>query len=82
VDIRTVTFSPDKTRALAEVVFEDPTATAHYDFVLEKRYGNWALASVWLGPEVEKPGPGQTGSGLVTPDTGLENRDPSSRSLR
>jgi hypothetical protein len=56
VDVRTVTFSPDKNRALARVTFEDPSATAYYDFVLEKRYGNWTLASVWLGPEVEKAG--------------------------
>jgi hypothetical protein len=56
VDIRSVTLSPDKSRALARVVFEDPTAIAYYDFVLQKRFGNWTLASVWLGPEVEKPG--------------------------
>jgi hypothetical protein len=54
VDVRSVTLSPDKNRALARVVFEDPTAIAYYDFVLEKRLGNWALASVWLGPEMEK----------------------------
>jgi hypothetical protein len=54
VDVRNVTLSPDKSRALARVVFEDPTATAYYDFVLQKRFGNWTLASVWLGPEVEK----------------------------
>ena len=54
VDVRSVTLSPDKNRALARVVFEDPSAMAYYDFVLQKRYGNWTLASVWLGPEVEK----------------------------
>jgi len=54
VDVRSVTFSPDKSRALARVVFEDPTAMAYYDFVLQKRFGDWTLASVWLGPEVEK----------------------------
>ena len=54
VDVRSVTFSPDKNRALARVVFEDPTAMAFYDFVLQKRFGDWTLASVWLGPEVEK----------------------------
>jgi len=58
VDVRSVTFSPDHNRALARVVFEDPTAMAYYDFVLQKRFGNWTLASVWLGPEVEKPGLG------------------------
>ncbi|MGA2986864.1 MAG: HEAT repeat domain-containing protein [Terriglobia bacterium] len=54
VDVRSVTLSPDQNRALARVVFEDPTAMAYYDFVLQKRLGNWTLASVWLGPEVEK----------------------------
>jgi len=54
VDVRSVTLSPDRNRALARVVFEDPTAMAYYDFVLQKRFGNWTLASVWLGPEVEK----------------------------
>jgi hypothetical protein len=58
VDVRNVTLSPDKDRALARVVFEDPTALAYYDFVLQKRYGNWTLASVWLGPEVEKKAAG------------------------
>ena len=37
VDVRNVTLSPDKNRALARVVFEDPTAEAYYDFVLQKR---------------------------------------------
>jgi HEAT repeat protein len=55
-EIRRLTFSPDKTRALAWVIFEDPSATAEYDMVLQKRAGNWTVASVWLGSEVEKPG--------------------------
>ncbi len=55
VDIRQLTFSPDKTRALARVTFEDPSAIAYYDMVLQKRAGNWTLASVWLGQEEEKP---------------------------
>jgi len=54
VDVRSITFSPDKNRALARVVFEDPTAIAYYDFILERNYGEWTLVSVWLGPEVEK----------------------------
>lgn len=58
VDVRYVTFSPDKSRALARVVFEDPAAMAYYDFVLAKSYGEWTLASVWLGEETEKPGSG------------------------
>jgi hypothetical protein len=55
VQIQQVTLSPDKTRALARVVFEDPSAMAYYDIVLQKRYGDWVVASVWLGAEVEKP---------------------------
>jgi hypothetical protein len=60
VEIRSVTLSPDKSRALTRVAFEDPTATAYYDIVLQKRYGNWTIASVWLGPEIEKPQPEAT----------------------
>lgn len=56
VKIQNLTFSPDKTRALARVIFEVPAAVAQYDMVLEKRYGDWKLASVWLGPEFEKAG--------------------------
>ncbi len=59
VNILSLVFSPDKTRALAHVAFEGPQATAYYDMVLGKRYGQWALGSVWLGPEVQKS---------VTPD--------------
>jgi len=57
VKVERLTLSPDKTRALARVIFEDPSATAHYDIVLQKRYGNWTIASVWLGAEIEKPSP-------------------------
>ena len=55
VQIQHVTLSPDKRRALTRVIFEDPTAMAYYDIVLQKRYGDWVVASVWLGSEVEKP---------------------------
>ncbi|MGD1101018.1 MAG: HEAT repeat domain-containing protein [Terriglobia bacterium] len=72
VDVRSVTLSPDKNRALARVVFEDPTAMAYYDFILQKRFGDWTLASVWLGPEVEKPVNGPRGTGLGTRDSGPE----------
>jgi hypothetical protein len=54
VQIRELAFSPDKSRALARVIFEDPSASASYDMVLQKQYGDWAVASVWLGAEVEK----------------------------
>ena len=67
VDVRNVTFSPDKNRALARVIFEDPSAMAYYDFVLVKNYGEWTLSSVWLGTEAEKSGTG-------TRDTGHETR--------
>jgi hypothetical protein len=67
VDIRGVTFSPDKNRALAQVIFADPTAEAYYEFVLQKHFDNWTLASVWLGPEVQKPGFGTRGTGLGPP---------------
>jgi hypothetical protein len=61
VEIRNLTFSPEKTRALAHVSFEDPSAVAYYDMVLQKRAGDWVLASVWLGPEVEKRLPTKSG---------------------
>jgi hypothetical protein len=70
VTVRNITFSPDKNRALARVIFEDPSAMAYYDFVLQKRSGNWTLASVWLGPEVEKPGLGTGSTGSTAPGTG------------
>jgi len=50
-----ITFSPDKTRALAAIDFENPQAVASYQMVLQKRQGAWAVASVWLGQELEKP---------------------------
>ena len=57
LEIQSLTFSPDKSRALAHVVFEDPTALANYDMVLQKQYGDWTIASVWLGAEAEKSQP-------------------------
>jgi len=57
VDVEGVTYSPDRDRALARVIFDNPSGTAYYSMVLQKRYGNWTLASVWLGSEVEKPMP-------------------------
>ena len=56
VHIRSLAFSPDRARVLAHVTFEDPTAIAYYDIVLEKQAALWTLASVWLGPEMAKPG--------------------------
>ena len=57
VDLRNVVLSPDKTRALARVIFEDSTARAQYDIVLQMRNGNWRVVGVWLGSEAEKPEP-------------------------
>jgi HEAT repeats len=57
VDIQSLTFSPNKERALARVLFETPEALAYYDLVLQKRDGNWNVASVWLDSEAEKPQP-------------------------
>lgn len=54
VQVQQLTFSPEKTRVLARVTFEDPSAVANYDIVLQKRYGEWFVASVWLGAEAEK----------------------------
>ncbi len=54
VEVQNLTLSPDKTRGLAHVVFEDPSARAYYDMVLQKQAGDWTVASVWLGSEVEK----------------------------
>jgi len=57
VEILSLTLAPDRNRALSRVVFEDPTAMAYYDIVLQKRFGDWAISSVWLGPEVAKVTP-------------------------
>ena len=64
VEIHNLTFSPDKNRALAHVVFQDPLALANYDMVLQKQYGDWVIASVWPGDETEKTplGPGSKSS--------------------
>jgi hypothetical protein len=56
VEIEHLALSPDKSRALARVNFEDPAAIARYSIVLQKQAGDWTVASVWLGSEVEKAG--------------------------
>ena len=56
VEIRHLTLSPDGSRALARVSFEDPSTVAYYSIVLQKQAGDWTVASVWLGSEQEKPG--------------------------
>ncbi len=54
VRIEDVTVGPAGDRALARVIFEDPTAKATFDIVLQKKYGDWTVASVWLESEVDK----------------------------
>jgi HEAT repeat protein len=55
VTVEHLVFSPDQSRALARVRFEVPDAVAGYDMVLQKKNGEWSLASVWLGNETERP---------------------------
>ncbi|MGH7971828.1 MAG: HEAT repeat domain-containing protein [Limisphaerales bacterium] len=55
VKVRSLTLSPDKTRVLAAVDFENPEAVASYHVVVQKRQTGWKVASVWLGEEREKP---------------------------
>ena len=55
VNVRTLTWSPDKARVLAGVDFENPEAVASYQMVLQKNQAGWKVASVWLGEEREKP---------------------------
>ena len=57
IRVQELTFSPDKNRALAHVIFETPQALAHYRIVLQRRQGAWATASAWLGQETEKEEP-------------------------
>lgn len=54
VQIENITVTPANDRALARVIFQDPTAKATFDMVLQKRYGDWQVASVWLESEAEK----------------------------
>lgn len=54
VEVNHTVFSPDKTRALAHVTFDDPEASAGYDMVLQKQLGDWKVVSVWAGPQTEK----------------------------
>ncbi|HZT68355.1 MAG TPA: HEAT repeat domain-containing protein [Terriglobia bacterium] len=57
VNIRNLTYSPDRLRVLADVDFENPQAVASYKLVLQKGQAGWKIASVWLGEEREKPQP-------------------------
>ncbi|MGA8185571.1 MAG: hypothetical protein WB819_18245, partial [Terriglobia bacterium] len=55
VKVRNLSLSPDKTRVLAAVDFENPEAVASYRMVVQKSQAGWKVASVWLGEEREKP---------------------------
>lgn len=55
VDVSETVFSPDKTRALAHVTFQDSEASAGYDMVLQKQLGDWKVVSVWEGAGTEEP---------------------------
>jgi len=57
IHVRHLTYSPDKTRVLAAVDFENPQAVASYHIVVQKSASGWKVASVWLGTEREKPQP-------------------------
>lgn len=52
--IVSLTFSPNRTRALAHVVFETPQALANYELVVQEIGGQWKVASVWLGSETKR----------------------------
>lgn len=54
-DVNETVFSPDKTRALAHVTFQDSEASANYDIVLQKQLGDWKVVSVWEGAAAEQP---------------------------
>jgi hypothetical protein len=55
VNVKNLTWWPDKSRALAAVDFENPEAVASYHMVLQKNQAGWKVASVWLEDEREKP---------------------------
>jgi HEAT repeats len=52
--VRSLTYSPEKTRVLAYVDFETSEALARYRLVLQKRQETWKVSSVWLGQELKK----------------------------
>ncbi|MGH9405537.1 MAG: HEAT repeat domain-containing protein [Terriglobia bacterium] len=56
VSIEHLTFSPNLTRALARVLFQDQGQSERFWVVLQKRYGDWTVASVWLRLEEASSG--------------------------
>ena len=59
-EVQRVTFTPDRTRVLAHVIFEDSEAVADYNIVLQKQVGDWVVVSVWVASQTEKPEPPAT----------------------
>jgi hypothetical protein len=53
-EVNRTVFSPDKSRALAHVVFEDDEARAGYDLILQKQFGDWKVVSVWEGATIDE----------------------------
>lgn len=76
VGVNQTIFSPDKTRALAHVTFEDSDAGANYDIILQKQLGDWKVVSVWEGAETEEPPP------PVTQPAPPRHRRPAPKSAR
>lgn len=53
IKIEHVEFSPNQTRALTRVKFEDEGVGETYRIVLQKKFGDWTVASVWLSQRIE-----------------------------
>lgn len=54
IRVRNLTYSPNKTRVLAAVDFENPQAVAFYHMVVQKKAAGWKVVSVWLGSEHDR----------------------------
>jgi hypothetical protein len=66
-EVQRLTFTPDETRALGHVSFEDSNAVAKYDIVLQKQLGDWVVVSAWVSSEIEKPEPPATRTAAPKP---------------
>jgi len=71
IEVRRLTFSPGQDRALAHVALEVPQASANYDVVLQKQFGDWVVVSVWEGSSTETtaPEPAPRKQGLKKPES-------------
>lgn len=73
VEIQHVEFNRGQTRAFARVSFEDEGVSENYRIVLQKKYGDWTVASVWLtmqeegAAEPQKPPASNPSEGLSQP---------------